>query len=152
MVDDKVVSIKVAVQLSKLDKSIQEFMASYLQTEKLSEKEAGVLAKEQQTLIGYKNAGKLDILSVKNLIKDNLELEEAEKEKPKKAKINMTKIFGEIRKKCNGFKGDDKKRFEKISEERFREITTEAVMKAIEKELAEIAELEIRERYKTDEL
>lgn len=152
MVDDKVVSIKVAVQLSKLDKSIQEFMASYLQTEKLSEKEAGILAKEQQTLIGYKNAGKLDILSVKNLIKDNLELEEAEREKPKKAKINMTKIFGEIRKKCNSFKGDDKKRFEKISEERFREITTEAVMKAIEKELAEIAELEIRERYKTDEL
>lgn len=152
MVDDKVISIKVAVQLSKLDKSIQEFMVSYLQTEKLSEKEANILAKEQQTLIGYKNAGTLDILSVKNLIKDNLELEEAEKEKPKKAKINMTKIFGEIRKKCNGFKGDDKKRFEKISEERFREITTEAVMKAIEKELAEIAELEIRERYKTDEL
>lgn len=152
ILDSKEISLMVAVQLSKLDKSIQEFMASYLQTEKLSEKDAGILAKEQQTLIGYKNAGKLDILSVKNLIKDNLELEEAEREKPKKAKINMTKIFGEIRKKCNGFKGDDKRRFEKISEERFREITTEAVMKAIEKELAEIAELEIRERYKTDEL
>lgn len=150
MVDDKIVPIKVAVQLGKLDSAIQEFMALYLQTEKLSEKEAGLLAKEQQTLIGYKNAGKLDVLSVKNLIKDNFELEKAEKEKGKKAKINMTKIFGEIRKKCNSYKGNEKKLFSQITEERFREIVTKAVEKAIENEFNEMGKKEIDRLYPKD--
>lgn len=145
LIDNKKLSIKVGVQLSKIDKAIQEFLPNYLEEQKLTENEAKILASEQQTLIGYNNAGNLTIESIKALIEHTIELHESDKKKPR-SKINMSETFKQIKKSCNSFKGEDKKRFSKIKEERFREIVTNAVMQAIENELKEIGKSELEER------